>query len=48
MGVLNNSFCISHGCYSGFLYNRGVIINVVMEEKFEILIMVINVTDELI
>ena len=29
--------------YSGFLYNRGEVINVVMEEKFEILIMVMEI-----
>ena len=29
--------------YSGFLYNRGEVINVVMEEKFEILIVVIEI-----
>ena len=29
--------------YSGFLYNRGEVINVVMEEKFEILIVVMEI-----
>ena len=31
------------GKYSGFLYNRGELINVVMEEKFEILIVVMEI-----
>ena len=31
------------GNYSVFLYNRGEVINVVMEEKFEILIVVMEI-----